>query len=356
MEQENKTEKPTPKKRKDERKKGHVAKTQELNSALILLASFILFSALGGRIIQNLLQFMTKTFNQAPTEVLSMGYMNVMAGEAFTTYLVNVGPFLLSSAVIGVLASVAQVKFVVSFEHIKQAGSKMNPISGMKRFFNLESFISLAKNILKAVIISYLLYKLIEGNLHEIFLLTGRDAHYVAERILNLVFVLGSRVAMVLLVIAVFDYIFQRKRYENKIMMTKHEMKMEHKHQEGDPMFKSKRKSKHAELSRLRMMKDVPEADVVVTNPTMYAVAIQYRAEFEAPKVVAKGLRLVAQKIKTIALENEVPVVENVFVAQTVYKSCEVGQEIPPNLYKAVAEILAYVYQNREDFDKAGIL
>lgn len=350
MDQENKTEKPTEKKRREERKKGHVAKTMEFNSALILLLFFVLFSFLAAGLINNIVMFMTKTLTILPVNQVSLEYIGSMSTEAFWVYARSVGPFLLCSALVGLIANIAQVKFVFSFSHIKQGFSKLNAIKGMKKFFSTDSWVALAKNLAKAIIVSFVLYKLLEANIGEIFLLTGRDAYYISEKITDLIFKLGSRVSLVILVIAVFDYIFQRKQYEKKIMMTKHELRMEHKLQEGDPLFKSRRKSQHLQYTKLRMLKDVLDSDVVVTNPTEYAVALKYKAGYNAPKVLAKGMRLTAGKIKSIAEDNDIPVIENVFVAQTIYKNCEIGDEIPPELYKAVAEILAYVYGAKEQY------
>ncbi|OPL12375.1 MAG: hypothetical protein AVO38_15105 [delta proteobacterium ML8_D] len=350
MDQENRTEKPTEKKRQEERKKGNIAKTMEFNSALILLFFFVLFSFLGAGMVNNIVLFMTRTFTALPVRQLSMGYIGAMSTEAFWVYARSVGPFLLCSALVGLIANIAQVKFVFSFSHLKQGFSKLNMITGMKKFFSINSWVTLAKNIFKAIIVSFVLYKLLEANIGEIFLLAGRDVYYISEKIIDLIFKLGSRVSLVILVIAIFDYIFQKKQHEKKIMMTKHEIKMEHRMQEGDPLFKSRRKSQHMQYTRLRMLKDVLDSDVVVTNPTEYAVALKYKAGYNAPRVLAKGIRLIAGRIKDIAKENDIPIVENVFVAQTVYKTCNIGDEIPSGLYKAVAEILAYVYGAKEEY------
>lgn len=356
MDQENRTEKASEKKRRDERRKGNVAKSTELNSSLILLAAFLLFSFLSVGMLNQIVNFMVQAFTFFPAGNINMAYLDDMFRQAGMVYVKTAGPFLLCSAVVGLAVSILQVRFVFSFEYFKQAGMRLNPISGFKRFFMPEAWIALLKNLLKAAIIGFVLYKLLQVNFSEIMLFTGRDAAYVANKAINFMYQLGSRVALIMLIIAVFDYLWQKFRYEKKIMMTKYEVKMEHKQQEGDPLFKSRRRSKHMQVARLRMMKDVPGADVVVTNPTMYAVALKYKTEFNAPQVVAKGIRLIAKRIKDIAHSHQVPVVENVMVAQTVYKNCEVGQEIPPDLYKAVAEILAYVYKMNDNYSQVGLM
>lgn len=355
MDQDSKTEKATDKRRSEERKRGNVAKTPEFGTAIILLAGFVLISFGSDSFIRTLSTFMTQIFNFTGDFTLSFDYLKNLAYEAVMIFFKTAGIFLICSAVLGILAEIFQVKFLFSFEHLKHGFSKMNPISGFKRYFSLDYVIAFLKNIFKAVIVSIMLYSLIKSNIAEVILFTGREIPYISERTVGFIYQLGLRVALVLLAIAVFDYFFQRSRYEKKIMMTKHEVRMEMKQQEGDPFYKSKRKSKHLQLARARMMKELPDADVVVTNPTTYAVALQYRPEFNAPKIIAKGMRLLAERIKEIAEKNEIPIIENVTVAQTLYKNCEIGQEIPPELYKAVAEILAYVYKIKDNYQEFGL-
>jgi len=356
MDQESKTEKATEKRRNEERKKGNVAKTPEFGSALILLVSFILISLAAQRFIQNISGFMIQIFNFTPDVSMSFDYLKSLAYESLMVFLKTAGFFLLCSALLGILAEIFQVKFVFSFEHLKNGFSKLNPVNGFKKYFSLDYVVSFLKNILKAVIVTFILYTLIKSNVAEIMLFTGREPAYLSERIISFVYQLGLRVALVLLLVAVFDYFFQKTRHEKRIMMTKHEVRMELKQQEGDPLFKSRRKSKHIQLTRVKMMNELPKADVVITNPTTYAVALKYKPEYSAPKVIAKGMRLVAERIREVALKNDIPVIENVFLAQTIYKNCEIDQEIPPELYKAVAEILACVYKIKDNYQEFGLI
>lgn len=356
MDQDNKTEKATEKKRTEERKRGNVAKTPELNSAIILMISFMVLNLSGNKFIQNISNFMIKTFSFTSDLVLSFEYLKTLTYETLMIFLKTAGIFLICSALIGISSEIFQVKFVFSFEHLKHGFEKLNPITGIKKYFSLDYVVSFLKNIFKAAIVTFILYGIFKSNITEMVLLTGREPSYISEKTIYFTYQLGFRVALVMLVLAIFDYIYQRKRYEKKIMMDKYEVKMEMKQQEGDPLLKSRRRSKHFQLSKMRMMKELPEADVVITNPTMYAVALKYKPDFNAPRVVAKGMRLIAKKIKEIASENGIPVIENVIVAQTIYKNCEIGQEIPPELYKTVAEILAYVYKIKENFQEFGLI
>lgn len=356
MEQEGRTEKATPKKREDERKKGNVARTPDINSALIMLTGFILISFMGGKLINNIHDFMIKTLTSLPVKSLTVEYLNNVGRETIWSYMKMAGPFLICSAIVGLVANIAQVRLVFTFEHLKNFTTRFNLANGIKRIFSLNSLVTLFKNMLKIVIVALLSYKLLESNFMELSLLMGRSSLYVTEKLIGIIYQLGSRIALIMVVIAVFDYFYQKSQYEKKIMMTKQEVKQELKQQEGDPLMKSRRKSKHIQLARARMMKDVPESDVVVTNPTLYAVALKYLPEFNAPRVTAKGARLIAQKIREIAIENDVPVIENKFVAQTLYKTVEIGHEVPPILYKAIAEILAYVFKLKNRYMKVESL
>lgn len=352
MEQEGRTEKATPRRRAEERRKGNVARTPDLNSALIMLAGFVLIGLMGAGLIKSIYDFMLKTLTSLPVETLTIEYLNDTGRETITAYMKMAGPFLACSAVIGLVANIAQVRFVVSFEHLKNYASKLNPANGIKRMFSMNSLVSLIKDIFKISVVCLLTYKLLQSNLAQLSLLMGKNSFYVAEKMIGIVYQLGSRIALVMMIIGVADYIYQKNQFEKRIMMTKQEVKQEYRQQEGDPMLKSRRKSKHIALARARMIKDVPDSDVVVTNPTTYAVALKYRPEFNAPKVTAKGARLMALRIKETAVENNVPVIENKFVAQALYKSVEIGQEVPPILYKAVAEILAYVFKLKNNYMK----
>ncbi len=356
MDQESKTEKATEKRRSEERKRGNVAKTVELGSALIILVSFIILNFISKRFINIFSDFMVKSFRFSSHLDLNFDYLKSIFYQIFVIFLKTAGIFFVCSATLGLMAEIFQVKLFFTFGHLKNFFERLNPINGFKKYFSLDYVVGFFKNIFKAILIVFIVYNLIKSRVFEIMMFIGREPAFISDKMVSLIYQVGIRAALVMLAIAVFDYFFQRFRYEKRIMMTRQEVKQELKQHEGDPLLKVRRRSKHLQLARARMMQEVPQADVVVTNPTTYAVALKYKPDFNAPRVVAKGARLIAEKIKEIATQNGIPIIENVFVAQTIYKTCEVNQEITPELYKAVAEILAYVYKIKGNYRELGLI
>ncbi len=352
-ENDGRTEPATGKKRSEERKKGHVCKTAELSPALILLMSFVLLNGYGKNIFESLKEYMFQTINSLPYKTFSFEYLNEVATNTMLVFAKATAPFLLVIVFIGLVANIAQVKWLVSFKYMDDWAQKFNVAKGIKNMFSLNIFVKLAKDIVKVSLVILVGYNLIKNNLLQIILFTGQEPSVVMEQLGKFIYQFGSRAAFILLAIAFVDYFYQKKQFEKSIMMTKQEVKDEFKSQEGDPLVKSTIRGKQRALARKRMMQAIPTADVVITNPTTFAVALKYEADSEAPVVVAKGIRLVAEKIKEIAIENGIPVVENVFVAQTLYWQVEIGQKVPPFLYYAVAEILAYVYKMKNNFSMA---
>jgi flagellar biosynthetic protein FlhB len=350
-EDDGRTEPATAKKRSEERKKGNVCKTPELSPALILLMSFIVLNSYGNKVFESLKGYMFQTFNNLPFKAFSFEYLNEVATNTMLVFAKATAPFLLVIVFIGIVANIAQVKWLVSFKYLENWAQKFNVLQGVKKMFiSVNFFISLAKDLFKVSVVMLVGYSLIKNNLLSIILFTGADPAVVMDQLGKFIYQFGSRAAFALLFIAFADYLIKKKQFEKSIMMTKQEIKDEFKSQEGDPMIKSAIRGKQRAMARKRMMQAVPTADVVITNPTTYAVALKYGSDSDAPVVVAKGIRLVAEKIKEIAIENGIPVVENVFVAQTLYWQVEIGQKIPPFLYYAVAEILAYVYKMKNNF------
>ena len=223
--------------------------------------------------------------------------------------------------------------------------SKLNPISGMKKIFSARKLFDLAKSILKLAVMAVVIYSFFSGRTESLFLLYDISLKQAIGLMGSLIIDLGIRLAAAYMVIAAIDLIYQRRKFHKDMMMTKQEVKDEYKNSEGDPAVKGAQKRRMMEASRRRMMQQLPQADVVITNPTHFAVAIKYDAdENDAPIVVAKGADYLAQKIKEIAKENNVEIVENKPLARMLYTNVEVGELVPPELYKAVAEVLAYVY------------
>ncbi len=243
------------------------------------------------------------------------------------------------------VCDVVQVKWKPTTKPLKPKFSKLNPVSGFKKFLSLNSLVELVKSVLKLAVVGYVVYKYIVDEISQIFILYNISLNQAIGLIGKIVTDLGIRIALLYMLIAFLDYVYQKRKFKKDMKMTKQEVKDEYKNQEGDPQIKGKQKQKMREASMRRMMQQLPEADVVITNPTHYAVAIKYDAEkYDAPYVIAKGEDYLAQRIKDVAKENDIEIVENKPLARMLYANVEVGGLIPPELYQSVAEVLAFVY------------
>ncbi|HDP69290.1 MAG TPA: flagellar biosynthesis protein FlhB [Actinobacteria bacterium] len=341
-----KTEKATPKKRQEARKKGQVAKSPELNSGVIILAVFLGLKAFGPSMLSNIKYLFEKSFTSLNTTILTPE--NVP--NIFFSLLILFAKMLLPIFAIVVVASFivgfGQVGFLLSFEALAPKLSKVNPIKGLKNLFSPRSFVELIKSFIKLIILGYIGYSVAIKNIPNIINLMDMDINQILGVLAGIAYEIGIKVGIAILILAIFDYIYQRYEHEKGLRMSKYEVKEEMKSAEGDPKIKGKIRRKQMEMAMRRMMLEVPKADVVITNPIHLAIALKYDPKtMSAPKVVAKGARLIAEKIKEIANEHKIPIIEDKMLAQSLYRSAEEGQEIPLNLYQAVAEILAYVYQ-----------
>ena len=243
------------------------------------------------------------------------------------------------------VCDVVQVKWKPTTKPLKPKFSKLNPVSGFKKFLSLNSLVELVKSVLKLAVVGYVVYKYIVDEISQIFILYNISLNQAIGLIGKIVTDLGIRIALLYMLIAFLDYVYQKRKFKKDMKMTKQEVKDEYKNQEGDPQIKGKQKQKMREASMRRMMQQLPEADVVITNPTHYAVAIKYDAEkYDAPYVIAKGEDYLAQRIKDVAKENDIEIVENKPLARMLYANVEEGGLIPPELYQSVAEVLAFVY------------
>ena len=342
-----KTEPATPKRREEIRHKGQVAKSVEISSAAVLLAGTLMIFMTGGQLMSQLgdvmRDFLSFSFG---TEVDQQSVMSLV-NTVLVRLLVIVAPVILTIMLVGLVSNIAQVGLVFSIEPLTPKPDKMNPLSGLKKVgFSQQSLIELSKSILKVslvTVVGYLALKslvarsvqLVDSSPAEVFTFMGKSAFSVAMKISSAFAVLAGT-----------DYYFQRKKFQHDTKMSKQEIREETKQSEGDPAVKGRIKREMVKRSRLRMMQAVPKADVVVTNPTHYAIAIQYDPkQMAAPKVVAKGKDLLAQRIKEIAAEHRVPIYEDKPLAQLLYKSVDIDEQIPPELFKAVAQILAYIYK-----------
>jgi len=341
-----KTEKATPKKREELRKKGQVMQSREVTSNLILLMIFASLKLAGNYLYREIKSvfnlFLTDTaeFNLTdPSEI-----MRVLAFAAVETAKMA-APFLLIAVLVGILSTFFQIGFLFTTEPLKPKFSNINPMNGLKRIFSVRSLFELVKSIAKVIIVGWVAWSSIRSEFLNFTKLMSLNLGQVAVYTLSAAVDIGIKICFALLAVSAVDYFFQWRRYEKDIAMTKEEVKEEYKQLEGNPEIRSKIRQKQREISMRRMLSEVPKADVVITNPTHLAVALKYEPQKKpAPYVVAKGADYMAERIKEIARQNRVEVVENKPLAQTLYHSVDIGDVIPPELYKAVAEVLAFVY------------
>ncbi len=346
-----KTEQPTAKKLDDARKEGQVAKSQEVATAFSLLAFFIILRVGYGFIGTNFQSIFGRVYNNIPNVArtyagfLPVAYIRSILNNALLTILFICAPFFIVGFIVAFVSDLVQVGFKPTSKPLQPKLSKLNPISGMKKIFSTRKLFELAKSILKLAIMAIVIITFFNGREESLFLLYDMPLQKAIGLMGNLIIELGIRIAAAYMVIAFADLIYQRRKFNKDMMMTKQEVKDEFKNSEGNPEIKGAQKRRMMQASRRRMMQQIPQADVVITNPTHYAVAIRYDAdEADAPIVVAKGADYIAQRIKEIAKENSVEIVENKPLARMLYANVEVGEMVPPELYKAVAEVLAYVY------------
>lgn len=346
-EDEGKTETASAKKREDSRKKGQVAKSQEINTAFLFFAAFMGLKTFGPYMQRSIEGIFTQSFlriSEAETFFESI-YMGRYVANIFLSIIMIVGPVLIMILSAGIIASVIQVGWKPSLEPMTPKFNKLNPLSGFKRMFSSQSIMELVKAIFKIAVLGFVIYGRIEKEIPTFLMLIDMSLIQIITYVGDLVISIGLRIAMIFTFMAILDFAYQKYKFEDSIKMTKQEVKDEHKQSDGDPQIKGKIKQKMREMSMQRMMQSVPEADVIITNPTHYAIAIKYNPEKgTAPIVTAKGADYIAQKIREKATEHDIQIVENKPLARTLYAVVEIGHEIPPDLYKAVAEILAFIY------------
>ncbi|HRV90568.1 MAG TPA: flagellar biosynthesis protein FlhB [Anaerolineae bacterium] len=339
------TEDPTPLRRREARKKGQVAKSPEINSAVILLTAFGLFGVVGPHTYRVLSALMERSFTAISTDDLTFGTLQ-SSGLAVGAMAVGaIAPLVLCLMLAGVVANVAQVGLMFSQKAVVPDFTRVSPLTGFKRLFALRGLVDLLKSLLKVVIIGVVVYLTLKDNYSTIIVIGQMSLAAGVSKLAQIGITMGLRVATIMLAIAAADYLYQRWEFEKSLRMTKQEVRDEAKQHEN-PQLKSRIRARQRELAMSRMMAAIPEADVVITNPTHIAVALRYtRGEMQVPKVVAKGQRLIAEKIKEKARQHHVPQVENKPLARALFGTVEIGQEIPAELYQAVAEVLAFVYR-----------
>ena len=347
-----KTEPATAKKLKDAREEGKVAKSRELNSAFGQIVLFLCLKIIVSYVGQKLISIFTTIYGQMADFVsinekdLSTQAVASIFTNVILQWMLIVLPFFAFGFIIALLVSIVQVGWKVSTKPMKPELSKFNPINGFKRMFSKDSVFELVKSIIKIGLIAYMAYASIRDHQNELFILYDLELKQAVALVGGLVIDVGFKISLVYLIVGIADFVYQKHKFNEDMKMTKQEVKDEFKNTEGDPQIKGRQRRKMQEVSQKRMMQDVPKADVVITNPTHFAVALRYDTkESTAPVVVAKGADYVAQKIKEIAKDNKIEIVENKPLARMIYHNVDLGAEIPPELYQAVAEVLAYVYR-----------
>ena len=339
-----KTEEPTAKRKSDARSKGQVARSQEINGAFVLLAGFAMLKIFGHSIYTELTDYMRYIFghlNQGiDTESVMQLFIGIITILAKTSF-----PIMAAIMIMGLAINLFQVGINFTTEPIGFKPENLNPINGFGRLFSSRALIELVKSLFKIVIIGFLIYDYLKDEIFHMPRFIFSDLSASLDGIAAIILSLAFKICMLYLVLAILDYAYQKWKHNKDLKMSKQDVKEEFKQMEGDPQIKGKIKSKQRQMAMQRMMREVPKADVIVTNPTHFAVALQYQKGMPAPLVLAKGQDLVAQKIKAIARDANITIVENKPLARALYAAVPVGGYVPQELYKSVAEVLAYVYR-----------
>ncbi|MBE2912323.1 MULTISPECIES: flagellar biosynthesis protein FlhB [Anoxybacillus] len=343
-----KTEKATPRKRQEVRKKGQVAKSADVTAAFLMLIVFLVLSFSSGMWRDAITRLFRQSFQHYFFMDVTIDSVQLIFVDLLQQLALLVGPIFLAAIAAALFANFVQVGFLFTTEPLQMKLSKLDPIQGFKRIFSLRALVELLKSILKVLFVGVVTFSILWMHIDDILSLSHKSVGAIAATLGRLTIQMGLVASVALLFLSLFDYLYQRYDFEKNIRMSKQDIKDEYKKTEGDPLIKSRIKQKQREMAMRRMMQEVPKADVVITNPTHFAVALKYdEQQADAPIVVAKGADYMAQKIKDIAKKNDVMIVENRPLARALYDQTDVGMVIPEAFFKAVAEILAYVYKTK---------
>ncbi|MBS4172533.1 flagellar biosynthesis protein FlhB [Bacillus sp. FJAT-49736] len=341
-----KTEKATPKKRQDAKQKGQVAKSQDINTAIGLLAVFMFLSFGTSFIGTHLFGILRHSFQDYMLMDLTENNLQKITLDLLKEVAYIIGPIFGVALIAGVVSNFAQVGFIFTTESLQPKLEKLDPIKGFKRIFSMRAIVELLKSVLKILFVGTVTFIVLWRRMNDVLSLSYKSIGDSLVTIGSLTLQMGFAASIALLFLAILDYLYQRFDHEKNLRMSKQDIKDEYKNSEGDPLIKSKIKQRQREMAMRRMMQEVPKADVIITNPTHYAICLKYdESAREAPFVIAKGVDFVAQKIKMIANEHEIIMIENRPLARSLYDQVEIGDTIPEEFFKAVAEILAYVYR-----------
>jgi flagellar biosynthetic protein FlhB len=342
-----KTEEPTPHKLQELRKKGQVAHSKEVTTAILLIVAYRTFAGQAEKIWVRLLSFAQDMFNQVATaRNIDMGAFAGLFGYSVTTIITSILTLLITIFAVTIIVSMLQTQFLFSGESMKPDLNKINPLSGLKRIFSLKGVVQVLITLVKIILVALVTLSIITKYIGTVINSMAFEPFTIMLFTGTMVMEIATKIGLLYLVIALFDYFYQRHEFHKNAMMTKQEVKEEYKRLEGDPTIKQAQRQKQREMSQRRQKGSVPGADVVVTNPVHLACAIRYKPEIDrAPVLLAKGQRLFAREIKEIAEAHYVPIVENEALAWRIHDTTEVGAEVPPELYRAIAEVLAFVYK-----------
>jgi flagellar biosynthetic protein FlhB len=340
-----KTEQPSSKKLEDARKKGMVAKSIEVNSLVIVVTGLVTIFLLQSYIGQRMSSFTINIFNSLDTLPKKISLLPNMAFDWYMFFFSVLAPVMTAIVIAALASNIAQVGFKLSPEALAPKFSKLNPVNGIKRIFSSKSVVEIFKTLLKFFVIAFFTYLILSDLIIASAYLDNLNPSELIIFMLDNAFSLLWKIALLYAVIAGIDFVYQRYKFRKEMMMTKQELKEELKQLEGDPTVKGRIRKMQMQAAQQRMMVNLPTADVVITNPTHYAVALKYdMTKDSAPEVIAKGVDLLAQRIKKVAAEHNIPLHEDRELARALYKMCDIGDKIPPSLFKAVAQVLAYVY------------
>jgi len=344
-----KTEAPTEKKRRESREEGQVAFSRELPSAALLAGILLTLIATSPLILDAFREMTTKIFREmSKANELSIDSLYDLSGEIYYTLLPAFAPFAVIIVLVGILASILQVGVQITLKAIAPKFNKISPLTGLKRLFSTQSLADFLKSMAKLIIVGIVGYITYMDKITELNGLSVATPEDILEYNFTVVAEVSGKILLALVAIAIFDYLYQRWHHEKQLMMTKQEVKEETKQTEGDPQLKARIRQIQREMSNARMMQEVPKADALIVNPTHFSVAILYdRDVMEAPEVTAKGTDHMALRMRTVARENSVPILERPELARDLYANVEIGESIPERFYKAIAEILAFVYRLR---------
>ncbi|OQY10763.1 MAG: flagellar biosynthesis protein FlhB [Fusobacteriia bacterium 4572_132] len=343
-----KTEEATPQKKQEARKKGQVAKSTDLSQISTLLIGIVMLKGLFGFYYKTLYKYFNSIFVNLDVKKITVEKVDEIWTEALIVIIIVITPILVSILLVGLTTNYMQVGFLFTTEPLKPSFEKINPIKGLKNLISLKKLVELLKSIIKLIIIGIYAYIVIKKNILKLLKIPYINIFESFTMVFLIAYDIAIKITMSLFIVAVVDYFYQKWEFNKSLKMSKQEIKEEFKQTEGDPQIKSKMRAMQRELLKRKMIEEVPNATVIITNPTHLSIALKYDEGMRAPTMIAKGADHLAMKIREIANESKIPILENKPLARALYKALEPGDEIPEEYYKAVAEVLKYVFNQKK--------